>query len=106
MSRFLLKGARVVDPASGTDEVTDVTIREGVIEAVGDAATGKDSEAIDCDGAVLAPGFVDMHAHLREPGREDEETVVSGSAAAAAGGYTALCAMPNTDPVADSAAIV
>ena len=64
------------------------------------------AEVIDADGLVVAPSFVDMHTHVREPGREDEETIASASAAAAAGGYGAICAMPNTDPVADSAAVV
>lgn len=104
MSRILLTGGRVIDPASGTDEVTDLLIADGVIAPASQSA--RDIEKIDCTGAVIAPGFVDLHTHLREPGREDEETIASGSAAAAAGGYTALCAMPNTDPVADSASIV
>ena len=106
MTSFLLAGGRVVDPASGTDRVTDVLIADGSIAEVGDGLARTDAEVIDCAGLVVAPGFVDMHTHLREPGREDEETIASGSAAAAAGGYTAICAMPNTDPVADSATIV
>jgi dihydroorotase len=106
MSAFLLAGGRVVDPAVGTDEVADLLIDGGVIAALGGALETPDAEVIDCSGLVVAPGFVDLHTHLREPGREDEETIASGSAAAAAGGYTALCAMPNTDPVADSATIV
>ena len=106
MNRFLLSGARIVDPASGKDEVADLVMEDGVIEAVGAGLAPKDAEVVDCSGAVVSPGFVDMHTHLREPGREDEETIASGSATAAAGGYTAICAMPNTDPVADSAAIV
>ena len=106
MSSFLLTGGRVVDPASGTDEVADILIEDGSIAAIGGRSDAGSAEAIDCTGLVVAPGFVDMHTHLREPGREDEETIASGSAAAAAGGYTALCAMPNTDPVADSATIV
>jgi dihydroorotase len=105
MSGILLTGGRVIDPASGTDEVTDVLIADGVIATPGSQGS-IDIEKIDCSGAVIAPGFVDLHTHLREPGREDEETIASGSAAAAAGGYTAVCAMPNTDPVADSATIV
>ncbi|HEX2058234.1 MAG TPA: dihydroorotase [Actinomycetota bacterium] len=99
-----MKGGRVVDPASGRDEIGDVLIQDGVVSRTG-AAPG-DAEVIDVIGLVVAPGFVDLHTHLREPGREDEETVATASAAAAAGGYTAVCAMPNTDPVADSAAVV
>jgi dihydroorotase len=99
-----ITGGRVVDPATETDEIRDVVIENGVIAAPGASPEG--AETIDASGLVLAPGLVDMHTHLREPGREDEETIASASAAAAAGGYTAICAMPNTDPVADSAAIV
>jgi dihydroorotase len=101
---LLISGGRVVDPATGTDETRDVLIRDGVVAGPGARAEG--AEEIDATGMVVAPGLVDMHAHLREPGREDEETIASASAAAAAGGYTAICAMPNTDPVADSAAVV
>ena len=102
---FLLRGGRVVDPSTGTDETADVLIRDGRIEAVGAGLSG-DAEVVDCSGLVVAPGFVDLHTHVREPGREDEETIATASAAAAAGGFTAICAMPNTDPVADNAAIV
>jgi dihydroorotase len=105
VSRLLLKGARLVDPASGHDAETDVLIIDETVEEVGTVAvTG--AEVLDCSGLVLAPGLVDLHAHLREPGREDAETIESGSRAAALGGFTAICAMPNTDPVADSAAVI
>src|SRR5688572_5837300 len=106
MSAYLLSGGRVVDPAAGTDEVADLLVRDGAIAEVGVDLSASDAEVIDCAGTVVAPGLVDMHTHLREPGREDEETIASGSAAAAAGGFTAVCAMPNTDPVADTASIV
>lgn len=102
----LFAGARVIDPASGRDEVSDVLVADGVVQAVGRGLEPAGAEVIDLDGALLGPGLVDLHTHLREPGREDEEDIASASAAAAAGGYTALCAMPNTDPVADSAAVV
>lgn len=105
MSRLLLRGARLVDPASGHDGTTDVLIEDETVEEIGKAGA-KGADTIDCDGLVLAPGLVDLHAHLREPGREDAETVETGSRAAAVGGYTAICAMPNTDPVADSAAVI
>ena len=101
---LVIKGGRVVDPASGRDEVADVVISDGRIEAIGSNLTA--DETLDATGMVVGPGFVDMHTHVREPGREDEETIASASAAAAKGGFTAICTMPNTDPVADSAAIV
>jgi dihydroorotase len=106
MSAYLLRAGRVVDPVSRRDETADVLIRNGRIDEIGARLSTPDAEVIDADGAVVAPGLVDLHAHVREPGREDEETIASASAAAAAGGFTAICAMPNTDPVADSAAIV
>jgi dihydroorotase len=105
MARLLFRGARVVDPASSTDRRDDVLVVDETIETVG-GADGGGARVLDCDGLVLAPGLVDLHAHLREPGREDAETVETGSRAAALGGYTAICAMPNTDPVADSAAVI
>ena len=105
MSRYLLTGGRLIDPAAGTDERSDLLIEDGMIGAVGSALDGKGAEVIDVSGAIVAPGLVDLHTHVREPGREDEETIASASASAAAGGYTAICTMPNTDPVADSASI-
>ncbi|HLF70058.1 MAG TPA: dihydroorotase [Actinomycetota bacterium] len=104
MSSFILRGGRVIDPVSGTDVVADVVIEGSMVKEIG-ATPGASAEVIDVSGAVVCPGFVDMHVHLREPGREDEETIASGSAAAALGGFTAICAMPNTDPVCDNAAI-
>jgi dihydroorotase len=100
----LLKGGRVVDPASGVDRTLDVRIGDGKIVEVGENLS--DATVIDCAGAVVAPGFVDLHVHFREPGGEDSETIESGSRAAAAGGYTAVCPMPNTDPAQDNAATV
>ena len=105
-SRTLFRGARVVDPRSGHDGITDVLIEDEEISAVGQGLAGGRAGIVDCDGLVLAPGLVDLHAHLREPGFEHRETIETGSRAAAAGGYTAVCAMPNTDPVADNAAVV
>jgi dihydroorotase len=103
---LLLRGGRVVDPAVGLDEVCDVLIRDGVIVEVGHVLTMPKGEEIDCTGKVILPGLVDVHAHLREPGREDEETVASGTRAAARGGFTAVCAMANTEPVVDEGAAV
>lgn len=100
---FVFEGARVIDPAAGVDAVRDVVIADGVI-AGPEAADG--AERIDARGLVLAPGLVDLHAHLREPGQEHKETVVTGTRSAAAGGFTAVAAMANTEPVTDHAAIV
>lgn len=104
--KYLIKGGRVIDPASGRDEVADVLIEGRLIAGIDPHIPSNGATEIDAAGLVVSPGFVDMHTHLREPGREDEETVASGSAAGVAGGFTALCAMPNTEPVADSAAVV
>ena len=104
MSAFLLRGGRVVDPGSGRDEVADVLISEGTIGD--DGAPHDAAEELDVAGCIVAPSLVDMHTHVREPGREDEENIASVSAAAAAGGYGAICAMPNTDPIADNTAVV
>lgn len=100
--RILFRGARVIDPAAGRDEVADVLVTEGVL-AVPD---GENSTVVDCGGLVLAPGLVDLHTHVRQPGREDKETVETGSRAAALGGFTAISPMANTDPVADHAAVI
>jgi dihydroorotase len=104
--KLLIRGARLIDPASGHDGATDVLVMDETVEAVGGGVDGRGAEVLDGDGMVLAPGFVDLHAHFREPGREDAETVETGSRAAALGGYTAVVPMPNTDPVADSAAVI
>jgi dihydroorotase len=105
--RYLLRGGRVVDPITGNETQADLLLADGEIVGMGDLADNNDEvQILDVAGMVVSPGLVDMHTHLREPGREDEETIESGSAAAVAGGFTAVCAMPNTDPVADSASIV
>lgn len=104
---LLLRGGRVVDPGRNFDETADVLIQDGKIAAVGTGIGAPDgAEVRDVQGLVVAPGLVDIHVHLREPGNEDEETVASGARAAAAGGFTAVCAMPNTDPVTDNQAAV
>jgi dihydroorotase len=101
---ILVRGARVLDPVEGVDSTLDVRIDDGMIAALGTDLDPNSHRVIDAQGLVLAPAFVDPHVHLRTPGREDEETIASGTAAAAAGGYCAILAMPNTDPVVDSAA--
>jgi dihydroorotase len=100
----VVRGARVVEPVEGIDAVLDVRIDDGVVAALGTDVDTNSHRVLAGDGLVLAPAFVDPHVHLRTPGREDEETIASGTAAAAAGGYCAILAMPNTDPVVDSAA--
>ena len=104
MTSYLIKA---VAPLGA--ERTDILLKDGVIAGLGrDAATGADADTvtIDADGLVALPGLVDLHTHLREPGREDTETVESGTRAAAAGGFTAVHAMANTAPVADTAGVV
>ena len=96
---LVVRGARVVDPVEGIDEVLDVTVERGVITRLEPGAVGR-------AGLVVAPAFIDPHVHLRTPGREDEEDIASGTRAAAAGGYCAVLAMPNTDPVVDSASVL
>jgi dihydroorotase len=117
--RILIRGGRVIDPGSGLDGVMDLLIEEGVIRRVGPpAGAGKPRRAaprgtapeqadrvIEAKGMVVCPGLIDMHVHLREPGREDEETVATGTAAAARGGFTAVACMPNTEPPNDSASV-
>ena len=103
---LIVTGARVLDPAEGVDAAVDVRVDDGVIAAIGTSLDRNNHRVIDGHGLVLAPAFVDPHVHLRTPGREDEETIASGTAAAAAGGYCAILAMPNTDPVVDSAAVL
>ena len=103
---LVVRGARVVDPVEGIDSVCDVRVDAGTIAQLGTSLDANEHRVVDGAGLVLAPAFVDPHVHLRVPGREDEETIASGTAAAAAGGYCAILAMPNTDPVVDSAAVL
>jgi dihydroorotase len=103
---LVIRGARVLDPAEGLDAVLDVRVDKGVIAQLGAELDTNEHRVIDGKGLVLAPAFVDPHVHLRVPGGEDEETIASGTEAAAAGGYCAILAMPNTDPVVDSAAVL
>jgi len=107
MPPLLLRGGRVIDPSRGFDQTADVLIQDGKVVAVGSGLGNPDGvEVRDVAGRIVAPGLVDVHVHLREPGDEDEETIATGARAAAAGGFTAVCAMPNTDPVTDNQAAV
>ncbi len=102
MDSLVIKNGRVIDPASGHDGIADVWIEGQVIREVGHTLACSGAEEFDATGLVVAPGFIDMHVHLREPGFEHAETIESGSRAAAAGGFTSICPMPNTKPVNDS----
>lgn len=104
---LLLRGGRVIDPSRKLDETTDVLVQDGKVAGVGRGLGVPDGADVrDVHERVVAPGLVDVHVHLREPGNEDVETVATGARAAAAGGFTAVCAMPNTDPVTDNQAAV
>jgi len=96
--KTLIKGGRLIDPAQEIDQVSDVLVTDGVIAAKGFSLSADGAEVVDAKGLVVCPGLVDMHVHLREPGREDEETIASGATAAIAGGFTSIACMPNTEP--------
>ncbi|MEN6536366.1 MAG: dihydroorotase [Bryobacteraceae bacterium] len=102
MARLLIKNGRIIDPAAGRDETGDVLIVDGIIAGAGPNLEANGAELFDATGMIVAPGFIDMHVHLREPGFEHAETIETGSRAAAAGGYTSICPMPNTAPVNDN----
>jgi dihydroorotase len=104
---ILIRGGRILDPSRNTDEVADLFLADGKVQAAGrDLGHPDDALVLDASGKVVAPGLIDLHVHLREPGQEDLETVATGAMAAAAGGFSAVCAMPNTDPVTDNQAAV
>lgn len=103
---ILIKNGRVLDPATGTDGIADVLIEEGRIRAVEPGILAEADRVLDADGCFVMPGFIDLHVHLRDPGYEYKETVETGSAAAAKGGFTTILAMPNTKPVVDNADVV
>jgi len=107
MKPVVIRGGRVIDPSQGHDAVADLLMADGRIAGLGQGLGVPDgAEIVDARGKVVAPGLIDLHVHLREPGREDVETVATGARAAAAGGFTAVCPMPNTDPVTDNQAAV
>ena len=97
--------AWLVDPAAGREGPGEIVVREGILEAV-TWLEGADAAGIDAEGVVVAPGFIDLHVHLREPGNEDAETVATGLAAAGHGGFTTVCAMPNTTPALDEPGVL
>ena len=102
MKSILIKNGRVIDPSQNLDGVMDIYISGGLIKRIAPDIKRKTSIVIDAEGLLVTPGLIDMHTHLREPGREDEETIYTGTRAAAAGGFTSIACMPNTRPVCDS----
>ncbi|MFM8282370.1 MAG: dihydroorotase [Planctomycetaceae bacterium] len=105
MGTLLVRGGRVIDPSQGIDRIDDLLVRDGVVASIG-RATGPTDESLDAAGMIVAPGLVDMHVHLREPGREEDETIESGTRAALAGGFTSVACIPNTEPPIDTQAAV
>lgn len=105
MDNLLIRGGRVIDPANGVDRVCDVRVEDGKIAEIGDGLRADNARVIEAAGRVVAPGFIDLHCHLRDPGQEYKEDIISGTRAAARGGFTAVCCMPNTSPVNDCAAV-
>lgn len=103
---ILIRGGRVIDAVSGTDGVVDVLVRDGLVTAVGRALSADGLASFDASGCIVSPGFIDLHAHLREPGFEQKGTIATETAAALRGGFTTICAMPNTLPAPDSATVV
>ena len=102
---ILIRGGRILDPASGTDAAQDILLDGQRIARTGTSLSAPDAEILDATGLVVAPGFIDLHCHLREPGQEISETIETGTRAAARGGFTAVCCMPNTQPVNDNASV-
>jgi dihydroorotase len=101
--KLLIAGGRIIDPGQGIDKVADLLIEDGRVGGIGSDLAARDAQIVEARGLIVCPGFIDLHVHLREPGEEYKETIASGAAAAAAGGFTSVCAMPNTDPVNDNA---
>ncbi len=106
MGALLVRGGRIVDPSQSLDAVRDLLLRDGIVVALGEHLAAPEAVEFDAAGAIVAPGFVDMHVHLREPGQTHKETIATGSAAAVAGGFTSIACMPNTEPALDSPALI
>jgi dihydroorotase len=106
MSQYLLKNGHLIDPVTGIDGIRDILVDDGTISAVREGLSAGNAEVVDLAGAVVSPGFCDMHVHFREPGQEHKETLASGALSAAAGGFTAVACMPNTKPAIDTAEVV
>jgi dihydroorotase len=106
VSALLLRGGRVVDPSESLDAVRDVRVDDGIVGAIGEHLESGQAEVFDARNCIVAPGFIDMHVHFREPGQSHKETIATGSAAAVAGGFTAVACMPNTEPALDSPALL
>lgn len=105
MTSLVIKSGRLVDPSQNIDGIKDILIEDGKVNDVGDSLDSNNREVFDATGLIVAPGFVDLHVHLREPGQEYKETIESGGRAALAGGFTSVCCMPNTQPVNDNSAV-
>ncbi len=104
--KLLLKGGRLIDPQTNRDQVADILVVDGTIQQIGTGLSAPAAQVVDLNGKVVAPGFIDMHVHLRQPGYEYKETILTGCTAAAAGGFTAVCCMPNTNPPIDEESVV
>src|SRR5499426_643295 len=109
MGALLLTGGRIIDPSQGIDRTADLLLRDGKIAAIGESASVQSDsrvERLDVKGLVVSPGLIDLHVHLREPGQTGKETIATGTAAAARGGFTSLVCMPNTSPAIDNSGTV
>ena len=103
--KLLIRSGRIIDPSQQIDKISDLLIEDGLVKSIDESLVDNGAEVFDASGLIVAPGFVDLHVHLREPGEEYKETIASGAAAAVAGGFTSICAMPNTNPVNDNASV-
>jgi dihydroorotase len=103
--KLLIQGGTIIDPSQGFEEIADLLVEDGRVSEIGNGLSAEGAELFDAGGLIVTPGFIDLHVHLREPGEEYKETIASGVKAAVAGGFTSVCAMPNTKPVNDNASI-